>query len=140
MFITLFITAFVSATLWPLASEVVFVSFLHQNSDALLTLLLVAGLGNTLGAILMYELAYRSSVWWQESHANKVDRLIKAKSALSKYGSVLMVMAWLPLVGDLLPIAAGALNLRRWSVYLWLAAGKFGRYAVLALATLEVLN
>jgi membrane protein YqaA with SNARE-associated domain len=42
-----------------------------------------------------------------------------------------LLLAWLPLVGDGLPIAAGWLRLNAWASCLMLLAGKFLRYGVL---------
>lgn len=132
MFFTLFLVAFVSATLWPMASEVVFVGFVSQNSDAVLPLLLVATAGNTLGAWAMYECARFFSDWSrqriQQSRWNSdiwLDRV-------QRFGPVFMMFAWLPLIGDLLPLAGGLLKTRRLPTVLFLSAGKGLRYSALA--------
>ena len=49
-----------------------------------------------------------------------------------------MVFAWVPAVGDALPVLAGLLGVPWRRAALWLALGKGGRYAVV-LATAEQL-
>ena len=132
MFFTLFLASFVSATLWPLASEAMFVSFLHQNPDALLPLLMMASFGNSLGSIAMFELSFSSQQFIQNRFSRKKKELEQWKGRLKKHGSPILVLAWLPLVGDFLPIAAGLLQMSRITAYFWIAVGKLGRYWILA--------
>ena len=61
---------------------------------------------------------------------NKVE--MKALAQVKKYGTVALVMAWVPLIGDALPIAAGWLRLSWWKSLFWIALGKFLRYAAIA--------
>jgi membrane protein YqaA with SNARE-associated domain len=132
MFLSLFFVSFISATLWPLASEAVFVGFLHQNSDALLTLLIVAKIGNTLGSIVMYELARQAEHWLEAKIKRHKNELERWQVRLNRYGTPVLCLAWLPLVGDLLPVAGGLLKMDRKLSYFWLLIGKAGRYSILA--------
>lgn len=131
MYLILFLTAFVSATVWPLASEAVFLSYLHQNSDALLSLIAVATIGNTLGAVLMYELARQVRVS-ARLKGDRKQQLERWQVRLNRWGSPLLMLAWLPVIGDLLPIAAGILRTQRRKVVIFLALGKGARYLALA--------
>ncbi len=132
MFSSMFIVAFVSATLWPLASEAVFLAYLHQNSDALLPLLMVASAGNTLGAMLMFELAFRSKAWVERRYGHRKGDVARWQDRLRRFGSPLLALSWLPLVGDFLPIGAGLLKMSRWTSYGWIAVGKTARYSMLS--------
>ena len=132
MFSSMFLVAFVSATLWPLASEAVFLAYLHQNSDALLPLLMVASAGNTLGAMLMFELAFRSKAWIERRYGQRKGDVARWQDRLRRFGSPLLALSWLPLVGDFLPIGAGLLKMSRWTSYGWIAVGKTARYSMLS--------
>ena len=136
MYLSLFAICFVSATLWPLASEALYIGYLHQNNDALLTLLLVASIGNSLGSVFMFELAFRSSDWLQRRLAKQAHHLPIWQDRLARYGTPLLVFSWLPVIGDLLPIAGGLLKMKRLPVYFWLGFGKTARYGVLSVVTL----
>ena len=50
---------------------------------------------------------------------------------LRRWGVWSLLLAWLPLVGDGLPIAAGWLRLNVWASAAMLLIGKFLRYGVL---------
>ena len=118
----LFVSAFIAATVFPAGSEVVLVTVLHEFPDHFHTVLLVGTVGNTLGSMTSYLLG--------RLFPNKVE--IKALAQVKKYGTVALVMAWVPLIGDALPIAAGWLRLSWWKSLFWIALGKFLRYAAIA--------
>ncbi len=118
----LFVSAFVASTVFPGGSEVVLVGVLHQFPESFNTILLVATVGNTLGSMTSYVLG--------RLFPNKVE--MKALSQVKKYGTAALVMAWVPLIGDALPIAAGWLRLSWWKSLFWIALGKFLRYAAIA--------
>lgn len=44
------------------------------------------------------------------------------------------MLAWVPVIGDVLPLAAGWLKVGFWPALLWTALGKTARYAVLSAA------
>ncbi|MDK4601846.1 hypothetical protein QG082_01095 [Kingella kingae] len=56
--LSLFTSAFISATLFPAASEVLFGALVWQQPQHWQTWLLVASLGNTLGSVSSYVLGY----------------------------------------------------------------------------------
>lgn len=56
---------------------------------------------------------------------------------LRRFGPWTLVLAWVPLVGDALPIAAGWLRLNVWLSLLALFVGKAGRYAVVVWLALQ---
>ncbi len=96
-------------------------------------LVCVATLGNTLGAL---------TTWWLGYWAGRrfpADRPLdpkrhKAVVALQKKGVPLLLLSWLPLVGDGFCFAAGWLKLSFWPSVLAIMVGKLGRYAVIAFA------
>jgi len=130
MLFSLFLVGFVSATLWPLASEAVFLVFLQQQPERAWPLFIAVALGNWLGAVLMYELASRAAPWLAKRITPVTARLQRVLVALRRYGAPLLALAWLPVVGDLLPIAAGMMGVSRWASYAWLLVGKTLRYSV----------
>lgn len=132
MFFSLFMVAFVSATLWPMASEVVFVGLLSQNPDAVSALLAVATIGNTLGAWLTFECARHFSGWARRKLQKNQRGFEYGLAKVQTYGALFMLFAWLPVVGDLLPLVGGLLKIRRLPTVLCLMLGKGLRYGVLA--------
>ena len=122
----LFIVSFLAATLLPGGSEAAFLAFIAswpaQQTDALL----IATAGNTLGGMSSYALARLLP----ESALLKLGE--KPLALARRWGAPVLVLAWLPLLGDLLCVAAGWLRLRWLPCLLWMALGKGLRYALIA--------
>ena len=121
--LALFLSSFLSATLLPGSSELVLLALLAAHPEQWPAALLLATLGNTLGGMSTYLLA----------------RLLPARADLSRqhwvrhHGPPVLLLSWLPVVGDGLCAAAGWLRLNPLSSLLWMSGGKFLRYGVLTL-------
>jgi membrane protein YqaA with SNARE-associated domain len=118
----LFLSSFLAATVLPGGSELVFLGVLASGASTLWPALGVATLGNTLGGLSSY----------------LVGRLVpgtktggRALAWLKRYGSPVLLLSWLPLIGDALCVAAGWLRLSPWWAALFIAVGKFARYYIL---------
>ena len=120
----LFVSAFLSATLLPGGSEVVLAAVLHLNPEVVVSALLLATLGNTLGGMSTYALARLFPRKELPARLGKVRR----------YGSVILLLSWVPLIGDALCAAAGVLRLNWATCLCWMAVGKGLRYIVIAAA------
>ncbi len=53
---------------------------------------------------------------------------------MRRYGTPALLLAWVPLIGDALCLAAGWLRLNPWQAALFMAIGKFARYGLIAFA------
>jgi len=129
----LFLSAFVSSTLFPGGSEVVLgVLAAERHYDPWL-LLAIASLGNTLGALTTWLLGYLLARRFPLE-----DRLSthqqRAVAWLRRWGSPALLLSWLPVVGDPLCFAAGFLRLPFLASLTFIALGKAARYAVILLA------
>lgn len=119
---SLFGASFLASTLVPISSEVALFAVLKLHADLAWPAIGVATLGNTLGGLTTY----------------LIGRYIGSKKPLTqlervtRYGSPLLALAWLPFVGDALCLAAGWARLNWFAVALWSAAGRFARYWVVA--------
>jgi membrane protein YqaA with SNARE-associated domain len=119
----LFASAFLSATILPGNSEVVLFVVLREFPSQVALALALATVGNTLGSMTTYALGRLVP---DPGTANR------ALAWVRRYGAAALLLAWLPVVGDALCAAAGALRVR-WAVALAaLAAGKLARYLVVA--------
>lgn len=121
-FIALFVASFVAATILPGGSELVLIAVIHRHPDTLWQAVLIATLGNTLGSLTSYALG--------RLLPNRVEHRIIP--TLQRYGYWALLLAWLPVVGDALAVAAGWLRLKPWPVTAAFATGKLFRYAVVA--------
>ena len=119
---SLFGASFLASTLIPISSEAALFAVLKLHADLAWPAIGVATLGNTLGGLTTY----------------LIGRYIGSKKPLTqlewvtRYGSPLLALAWLPFVGDALCLAAGWVKLNWVAVALWSAAGRFARYWVVA--------
>ena len=126
---TLFIVAFVSATLLPLGSEPALFGLLKLNPELFWPALLVATVGNTLGGMVDWGMGYAARE--AHDHYSKSRSHLKALDYLEKLGPKACLLAWLPVVGDPLCAVAGWLELPLWPCTFYMAIGKFLRYLFL---------
>lgn len=119
----------VSATILPGNSEVAFVWFLTQSPQAWVWAWLFVSVGNTLGSMISYGMG-RLLPKKPQQQGQKSARALRW---LERYGAAALWFAWVPLVGDALPIAAGWLRLNWFSCLVFIALGKVMRYGFLLL-------
>jgi membrane protein YqaA with SNARE-associated domain len=121
----LFLSAFLSATLLPGGSEALLFAVLRVHPEQATLAMVLATLGNTLGGMTTYGMARLVP-----------QRLAERPLALARrWGTPVLILAWAPIIGDLLCAAAGWLRLPLLGSALWMAVGKAARYgAVLWLA------
>jgi membrane protein YqaA with SNARE-associated domain len=130
--LVLFGASFAAATILPLSSEVPLVVLVRQ-SGVWFVPVLVATAGNVLGACTTYalgRLAIRS--------APPSPRTDRAAAVLRTYGAPALLLSWVPLVGDLLVIIAGAARMHAGWFTFWTTAGKFARYVAVAFAARQI--
>ncbi len=122
--LSLFLGSFFAATLLPGGSEAVLFGVLKAYPETLWPALLIATLGNTLGGMVSFGMGWLLPQTQQLKHVDKVRH----------HGAPALLLAWVPLVGDALCVAAGWLRLNWWQAALYMALGKFARYWVVAAA------
>ena len=120
----LFISSFLAATLLPGGSEAVLAGVLSLHPELFWPALLLGTLGNTLGGMVSFGMGWMLPMTQQLKHVEKVRH----------YGAPALLLAWAPLLGDALCLAAGWLRLNWWQAALYMALGKFARYCLIALA------
>lgn len=120
---TLFALSFAAATLVPLPSEASLFAYVHVYPDRAAVAVAVATVGNTAGGMTSYG----------------IGRLIPPRNAsaraiewLRRYGAAATALAWLPVLGDALCVAAGWLRMHWAAVLAFMAAGRLARYIVVA--------
>ncbi|MZR30251.1 YqaA family protein [Sneathiella litorea] len=136
-YVTLFVSAFLSATLLPGASEAAFALFLADGVGAPVLLLIAAVTGNVLGSVVNWFLGrffaeFRDRRWFpiKEAHYTRAVRWF------DKYGKWSLLLAWAPMIGDPLTIVAGALRVPFGVFLLLVSIGKLARYLFILQAAL----
>ena len=128
--IGLFISAFVSSSLLPGGSEAILLLMASSGSYSLISLLIVATLGNTLGGMSSWIIGYYSAVWINKRYSQSASWQ-RAMQRVQRYGAPVLFFSWLPVIGDPLCVAAGYARCNPWASALFILIGKCARYAVL---------
>ena len=127
-YLLLFGSAFLAATILPFYSEVLLYALLREGGDPL-TLVVVATLGNTLGAVVnwvlgLYLLHFQDRRWFYFSR----EQIAAAQEWYQRYGFWSLLLAWMPVGGDALTLIAGIMKVRLWLFLLLVGTGKALRY------------
>lgn len=133
---TVFIIAFISATLLPLGSEPAVFGLIKLNPDLLWPALLVATAGNTLGGAVDWWMGYGFERAVEHVKHRPVEH--RALRWLQRFGPRACLLAWLPVIGDPLCAVAGWLRMPFWPCVAYMAIGKFLRYLVVTISLLWV--
>ncbi len=136
----LFLAAFGAATILPMQSEVVFVAVQTAAAAPVWLIVLVASVGNTLGAVVNYVLGrgierFRDRRWFPVS----VRQLERAQAWYARWGVWTLLLSWAPL-GDAFTVIAGTMRTPLWLFLGLVAFAKTGRYIVLAWLTARALG
>ncbi len=131
----LFLSALAAATLLPGGSEVVLGAMLAARRWDPFLLVAVATAGNLAGstinwAIGRYLSERRDARWFPVSGA----ALERAEARFNRFGLPVLLLAWVPIIGDPLTLIAGLLRVRIIPFLLLVGTGKAARYAVIAFA------
>ena len=155
--LSLFLGSFFAATLLPGGSEAVLFGVLKSYPETLWSALLIATVGNTLGGMLSFGMGWLLPQTQQLKHVEKLRPqhggaehsgagvaashplpqtagFASNVSRVRRYGTPALLLAWVPLIGDALCLAAGWLRLNWWQATLFMALGKFARYWLIAFA------
>lgn len=140
MYLSVFVSAFVAATILPAQSEAVLAYQLTQSPDAAITLIAVATVGNLLGAMVnwgvgRYFTQYRDRAWFPV----KAHRLDQVERQYRRFGRYSLLLSWVPFIGDPITVVAGVLREPLWSFLLLVGIAKCARYIAIAMITLNII-
>ena len=126
----LFISAFISSTIAPGGSEAWLSWLVAQGRHDPVRLLLIASVGNTLGALTTWGLGF-----WI-SHVRGPEAVFSHLSPatlhrVQRWGVPVLLLSWLPVIGDGFCLAAGWLRFPFIASILAIFIGKLARYWVI---------
>ena len=128
----MFLSAFLAATVLPLSSEVV-LTVLLASGYAPLPVVAVATIGNVLGAVVNYWLGMAGSDWLGRNLTESDDNtLVRARKRFKSWGTVSLLLAWMPVIGDPLTVVAGIMKVNLMVFIFLVSIGKLLRYVILA--------
>lgn len=127
--------AFLAGSLVPLPSELVLVALVALGRNAM-AMIVIATSCNVLGAATLLACG-RSGRDVSERHVDR-ELLERAERHFRRFGVWLLLLSWLPLIGDPIVLIAGAFRVP-WRVALpLLTIGKAARYVVVAVGALAL--
>jgi membrane protein YqaA with SNARE-associated domain len=138
LYLGLFLTALLAATLLPAQSEAAVAAMLVSGHRTWLVIA-VASVGNILGSVIN---------WWLGTQAARLGnrrwfplkskQMERAAAWYRRYGRWSLLLSWVPIVGDPLTVVAGVLRERLAIFVLFVAIAKIGRYVTLAYLVLAI--
>lgn len=134
---TLFVIAFISATLLPLATEPALFGLVKLNPEMFWPAVLVASIGNTLGGMVTWWMGYGAERAYEKVAHHKPHQA-RALVWLQRFGPKACLLSWLPLVGDPLCAVAGWLRLPFWPCVFYMGVGKLARFVVMTVVLLWI--
>ncbi len=139
IYLILFITAFISGSLFPLGSEALLIYDI-QLGYSIFWLIFFATLGNTFGAVFNYYLGLKGEEFLEKRGYVGGEQLKKAKERFKKYGAFALLLSPLPVIGDPITFIAGIMNYDFKKFFMIVLIAKGIRYIILALSTIYVIS
>ena len=130
----LFLSAFISSTLFPGGSEAVLAVLNYQQSYNPFLLIGVASAGNTLGGMSTWAVGRFLDRWIPPSRFTQPQHQ-RALGWLRQWGSPALILSWVPIVGDPLCLVAGWVRVAWFPALIGIAVGKVARYGAIIFLT-----
>lgn len=122
----LFAASFLASTLIPLPSEAALFAYLQLHPERAALAVAVATIGNTAGGMTSYAIG-------RFLPQKRFDP--KAMHLVRRWGAPATFLAFLPIIGDALCVAAGWLRIPWPAALAFMAAGRLARYLAVALVS-----
>ena len=125
----LFIGSFLASTLLPGGSEAMLLYAVNNNPDNQIFYWFIATLGNSLGGMSSWLIGW----WIARRFPGRILKKQKQRDAVERIaqrGSPILLLSWLPVIGDPLCLAAGWSGVGVIHSVLFITIGKALRYAV----------
>ena len=97
------------------------------------TCLIVATVGNTLGGWLNYFIGLIGNPNWLKKIGVKQEQISRWEDKIKRYGSLLALLSWLPIIGDVIGVALGFFRVNWLVSFIFILIGKFLRYLFLVM-------
>ena len=132
-FISIFLSAFLAATLLPAQSEIGLGYFILYTNHSLSLLIVFASLGNTLGAVVNWMIGCKLTKFVTKLKKIQVSSSHqRVEGWYQKFGQWTLLLSWLPIIGDPITVIAGIFKIPFRKFLLFVALAKTSRYLVIA--------
>ncbi|MDC0714131.1 VTT domain-containing protein [Stigmatella sp. ncwal1] len=142
----LFLIAMLAGSVVPVPSEALLAAIIYGGISPGRAIL-VATLGNVLGALSLYWLGKwvsnggggRLGAWMIRRRAREGPRMARAEQRLRTWGAPALILSWMPVVGDVFVLGAGVVGVRPVPFLIFTTMGKGLRYGLVAASALAAL-
>ena len=133
-YLGLFTGSFIAASAIPFPGELLYIFCVSKLSAPLCVI--VATLGNTLGAVTLYLMGMLCNLEWLCKHTRiNYNRVRRIRYWLRHKGAPIAFLAFLPGLGQCIVLALGVIRCNLPKVTLFMMVGKCARYMVVAWIT-----
>lgn len=130
----MFLSAVLAGSILPFSSEAVMVGLLAAGADPD-SLLLWGTAGNTLGSLFNYGVgSLGKEEWIARLTKTEPEKLARGIRWVRRYGAWAGLLAWVPVIGEVLTVAMGFMRTRLLLSITTIAVGKYLRYWVIVRA------
>lgn len=128
IYLGLFLGSFLASTIVPFSADALFVGSLASGCDVLVCIVL-ATIGNWLGGLTSFGIGWLGNMERIEKWFNVgPEKLDKQRDIVSRWGSLLAFVTWLPFVGDVFAIALGFYKIDWIRCAFWMFLGRCLRF------------
>jgi len=129
IYLSLFVISFLAATILPFSSELTLAGLIATSNYDNLLLLIAASFGNVLGSVVNWVLGcYSRNLTRNKWFPFKETQIERSSKWFRKFGKLLLLFAWVPIIGDPLTLVAGLMRVRFLDFIILVAIGKVSRY------------
>jgi membrane protein YqaA with SNARE-associated domain len=139
IYLSLFVSSLLAATLIPAQSEAVLVGSIVLIPDDVYLLVTVASVGNILGALINWILGRFFSNRCTSMYEAESGVVQRAACWYQRWGWTSLLASWVPVIGDPITFISGVMKEPLWRFVLIVTMAKVARYAVLGIVTLSSL-
>jgi len=126
----LFLGNLLAATIVPFSSDALYIAALAVSGKPV-ACFVVATLGNWLGSMITFGMGWIGKWEWIEKWFKvNPETLQKQKAKIDKFGVWLALIAWVPIIGDVIALALGFYKTKPLWTSVLLLAGKALRFLV----------
>lgn len=136
----LFLGSFLAGSIVPFSSEIMLTAMLASGFNPIICLVATT-LGNTAGGMTCYYLGRLGKIeTLQKWFHIKEESIMKYHKKVEGKGQWMALFAWLPYAGEAISVALGFTRSRAAWVCFYMAIGKLGRYLVVLLIIMGVIE
>lgn len=136
---SLFLAAFLAATILPAQSELGLVALLLSDAYSLTALVIIASIGNSLGAVVTWAMGrFFSHFHTKKWFPIRPQIMAKITKWYQRFGKWSLLLSWAPVIGDAFCCMAGVFRLPLLPFIVIVSFAKTTRYIVVAALTLGI--